>query len=112
MKHLSPWQKEKGCHGGETKNGATATYPKMMPRQHIGSGSSWRYLCKRKRADERNMQDGGVIPDSGFPRVSGMETSDNSDTVQTYGTSHTTHKHSFTVGHLGLYLGSVRFGAV
>ncbi len=31
---------QKGCHGGETKNGATATYPKMMPRQHIGSGNS------------------------------------------------------------------------
>ena len=40
---------------------------------------------------ERVMQDGGVIPATGFPRDSGMETSDNSDTVQTYGTSHTTH---------------------
>src|SRR3954471_23977910 len=29
------------------------------------------------------MQDGGVILATGFPRVSGMETSDNSDTVQT-----------------------------
>ena len=29
------------------------------------------------------MQDGGVIPASGFPRDGGMETSDNSDTVQT-----------------------------
>ena len=35
-------------------------------------------------------KDGGVLPDTGFPRVSGMETSDNSDTVQTYGSSHTT----------------------
>ena len=40
-------------HGGmkrvprrRNRNGATATYPKMMPRQHIGSGSSWRYRCK------------------------------------------------------------------
>ena len=32
---------------------------------------------------ERVMQDGGVIPATGFPRDSGMETSDNSDTVQT-----------------------------
>ncbi len=39
MKHLSPWWKERG---------ATATNPKMMPRQHIGSDSSWRYRCKRK----------------------------------------------------------------
>ena len=29
------------------------------------------------------MQDGGVIPATEFPRVSGMETSDNSDTMQT-----------------------------
>ena len=29
----------------------------------------------------RNMQDGGVLPDSGFPRDGGMETSDNLDTV-------------------------------
>ena len=28
-------------------------------------------------------KDGGVLPDSGFPRDGGMETSDNSDTVQT-----------------------------
>ena len=46
-----------GHHGGtkrvprrRNKNGATATYPKMMPRQHIGSGSSRRYRCKRKWA--------------------------------------------------------------
>ena len=88
----------KGCYGGETKNGATATYPKMMPRQHIGSGSSRRYRCKRRRANERNMQDGGVITDSGFPWVGGMakegHRKDDSVTVQTYGTSHTT-KHSF-----------------
>ena len=36
-------------------------------------------------------RDGGVLPTTGFPRVSGMETSDNSDMVQTYGASHTTH---------------------
>src|SRR4051812_46206368 len=33
---------------------------------------------------------GGVLPDSGFPRVSGKETSDNSNTVQTRA-SHSTH---------------------
>ncbi|XBH84002.1 hypothetical protein VPH35_072283 [Triticum aestivum] len=32
MKHLVTMAERKGCHGGETKNGATATYPKMMPR--------------------------------------------------------------------------------
>ena len=38
----------------EERRGVTVTYPKMMPRQHIGSGSSWRYRCKRRRADVRN----------------------------------------------------------
>ena len=46
MEYLSPWWNEKG---------AMATIPKMMPRQHIGSGSSWRYRFKRKCADVRNM---------------------------------------------------------
>ena len=78
-------------HGGRekvprrrNKNGATATYPKMMPRQHIGSGSSQRYRCKRRR--ERVMQDGGVIPASGFPRDGGTakegHRKDDSITVQ------------------------------
>ena len=34
-------------------------------------------------------KDGGVLLASGFPRDGGMETSDNSETVQTYRTSHT-----------------------
>ena len=59
----SPWRNKKG---------ATAMKRKMMPRQHICSGSSRRYRCKRRRADERNMQDGGVIPTTGFPRDGGM----------------------------------------
>ena len=53
------------------------------------------------------MQDGGVIPDSGFPRVSGMEMSDNSDTVQTVQLIQ--HMHSFTAVASGLYLRSVHF---
>ena len=48
---------------------------------------------------ERVMLDGGVIPTSGFPRDGGMakegHRKDDSVTVQTYGTSHTT-KYSFT----------------
>ena len=54
------------------KNGATATFSKMMPRQHIGSDSSQRYRCKRRRADVRNMLEmvgwsrlPGVPPDGG-----------------------------------------------
>ena len=46
MKHLVTMAEQKGCHGGETK---------MVPRQHSGPGSSWRYRCKRRRADVRNM---------------------------------------------------------
>ena len=53
----SPWRNKKGataakqkwCHGNISENDAMATYPKMMPRQHIGSGSSRRYRCKRRR---------------------------------------------------------------
>ena len=48
-KHLVTLAEQKGCHGDETENDATATYPKMMPRQHIGSDSSQRYRCKRRR---------------------------------------------------------------
>ena len=64
-----------GHHGGtkrvprrRNKNGATATYPKMMPRQHIGSGSSW------KNDWSGITRDGGVIPDTGFPQDGGMAT--------------------------------------
>ena len=35
--------------------GATTTNPKMVPRQRSGPGNSWRYRCKRRRADMRNM---------------------------------------------------------
>ena len=38
----------------------------------------------------KHARDGGVLPTTGFPRVSGMEMSDNSDTVQTQA-SHTSH---------------------
>ena len=55
------------------------------------------------------MQDGGVIPASGFPRDGGMETSNNSDTVQTVHLIQ--HMHSFMGGRLGLCLRSVCFGA-
>ena len=57
----------------------------------------------------QHARDGGVLPTTGFPRVSGMETSDNSDTVQTRA-SHTTCMHSFTGVVSGLYLRSVHFG--
>ena len=40
MKHLVTMADQKGCHGNDNENGATAAYPKMVPRQHIGSGNS------------------------------------------------------------------------
>ena len=49
----------------------------------------------------QHARDGGVLPDSGFPRDGGMakerHRKDNSNTVQTYRTSHTT-KHAFVHG--------------
>ena len=79
-RHLSPWRNEKGatamkqkwCHGNISENDATATYPKMMPRQHIGSGSSRRYRCKRRRADACHARMVGWSRITGFPRVDGM----------------------------------------
>ena len=104
----SPWRNEKGataakpkwCHGNIIENGATATYPKMVPRQHIGSGSSRRYWCKRRRADA--CMDGGVIPDSGCPTgrrhgKRGGTCTKQTGTMQTYGTSQTTCIRSTTV---------------
>ena len=82
MKHLSSWRNRKGCHGNESENDATTTY-------------RFRYLTEIPVQKEvcgcaEHAKDGGVLPTSGFPRVSGMETSEKSDTVQTRA-SHTTH---------------------
>ena len=74
------------------ETGATATNPKMMSQQRIGSGSSRRYWCKRSGC-ERVMQGWWGAP--GFRVPTGRRhgkrgtSKDNSDMVQTYGTSHT-----------------------
>jgi len=34
MKHLVTMAEQKGCHGNDNENGATATITKMVPRQH------------------------------------------------------------------------------
>ena len=80
------------------ERGATATNPKMVSRQHIGSGSSWRYRHKRELCGcAEHAKDGGVIPVTGFPHDGGKENEErartNSDMVQTRA-SHTTHMHS------------------
>ena len=63
MKHLSPWR---------NKTVATATNPKMMPRQHSGPGNlSEIPMQKEVCGCAEHARDGGVIPASGFPRDGG-----------------------------------------
>ena len=92
-------------HRGGNERGAMATNPKMMPRHHIGSGSSRRYLCKgSKGADVRNMLEmvgWSRIPD--VPWVGSKETNDNLDTVQTRA-SQTSHAYSLRAASRWLYL--------
>ena len=68
MKHLVTMAERKGCHGNIS-----------VPIAHEGTGA-------KGSERERVMQDGGVIPKSGFPRVDGMakegHRKDDSNTVQ------------------------------
>ena len=61
----------------------------MVPQQCFGYGNSLRDRCKRSDVIV-SCKRCGVIPDTGFPRVSVKEMSDNTDMVQTKGASHTT----------------------
>ena len=81
------------------ERGATATNPKMMSRQHIGSDSSRRYRCKRS-GRVRIMQDGGVIPATGFPRYGGMAIEERAKTSLENGanTSISYNTHAFVHG--------------
>ena len=63
------------------------------------------------------MQDGGVIPDSGFPRDGGMANEegtckDQTGTVQTYDSSHTTHAFGPRMLSRGYTFEACVFGAV
>ena len=61
MKHLSPWRNERG---------ATTTTTEMVPRQHSGSGSSIEVPVEKNTCDGSvSCEDGGVLPDTGFPHV-------------------------------------------
>ena len=105
-------------HGGmkrvprrRNKNGATATYPKMMPRHHIGTGNSRRYWCKGSVAGACKRWWGD--PDNRLSTCwwrgkRGATCTDNSDSRQNKGASHTTCIHSFTGVVSGLYLRSVQ----
>ena len=116
MKMLTwAWYEAFGHHGGtkrvprrRNKNGATATYSKMMPRQHIGSGSSWRYRCKRKRADVWNMLE--MVGCSRLPGSHGI-VAWKRVTIRTRCKHmvHLIHARASHRGRLGLYLWSVRF---
>ena len=55
-KHLSPWRKEKGCHG-DNENGA---------RQRFDSGNSIE-ISMQRRSVRMRAKDGGALPDSGCP---------------------------------------------
>jgi len=105
MKHLVTMAEQKGCHGGETK---------MVPRQHSGPGNSWRYRCKRRRADVRNM-----LEMVGWSRLPG---SHGSSAWRTRRYVHEANGHGANIGCIsyntcirstdgvsGLYLRSVRF---
>lgn len=105
MKHLSPWWKEKGCHGNDNENGATATLTKTVPRQRSGSGNSIEIPMQR-RSVRMHAKDGGVIPDSGFPRMDGMAMRTKQVTTRTrckHRVQLIHRKHSPTDGHLGGY---------
>ena len=54
---------KKGCHDNEFENDATATYQFRQLMEIPVQKEVWR---------ERVMQDGGVIPDFGFPQDGGM----------------------------------------
>ena len=59
-------------------------------------------------------KDGGVIPDSGFPRVDGMANEERARNkrARCKHIVHLIHARASHRGRLGLYLRSVRFGAV
>ena len=75
----------KRCHGGETK---------MVPRQHSDDPTTRREVGAKESGRERAMQDGGVLPNSGFPLDDGMakegHCKDNSITVQNASISYNT----------------------
>ena len=62
---LSPWRNERG---------ATATTTKMVPRQHSDDLiTHWDTGGKEQVCGcAKHAEDGGVLPDSGFPRYGGM----------------------------------------
>ena len=102
-------------------HGGTKRVPRRrnMPRQHIrkwchGNISvpvAHRDTSAKGSERERVMQDGGVIPDSGFPRDGGMANEEHAQNKRAWCKHivHLIHARASHHGHLGLYLWSVRF---
>ena len=97
------------------RKGATATNSKMMPRQHIDSGSSWRYRCKRS-GRERVMQGWWGAPEFRVPtgRWHGKRGTckDNSITVQNSSISYNTQAFVHMRSSRGYTFEACIFGAV
>ena len=105
MKHLVTMAEERG---------ATTTNPKMMPRQHIGTGNSIEIPMQKRSVRMCGTRKGwwgapgNRVPTGRRHGKLGETCNDNSKTVHPRA-SHTTHMHSFTSVASGLYLRSVRF---
>ena len=100
MKHLSPWWKKKGatavkrkwCHGNIS-----------VPIAHGDTGA-------KEVGVSVSCKDGGVLPDSGFPRYGGMAIEERAKTSLGHGanTSISYNTHAFVHGVVsGLYLRSM-----
>ena len=105
MKHLSSWQKRKGCHDNDNGKGATATFQFRQLIETSVQNKMWRERVK----------DGGVIPVTGFPRV---DNGDKAKEGQRAPTIRAWSKHEHLIHHTcirsravvsGLYLRSVRY---
>ena len=87
------------CHRGGNERSATTTNPKMMPRQHIGSGSSWKYRCKGSMAGACKRWWGGP----GFRVSHDLATRKRATIWARCKHEHLKHrKHSFSDGRLGV----------
>ena len=67
-------RKEKECHDNDSET---------VPRQRIGYPVAHGDTGAKGSRCECDMQDDGVLPNTGFPQVGDKETSDNLDTAQT-----------------------------
>ena len=93
MKHLVTMVEQNGCHGNQSENDATATYrfwqlTEIPVQKEVGVSVS--------------SKDGGVIPDSGFPRDEVMANKEELARTNGHGanTSISYNTHTYTGGRL------------